>query len=265
MAHRCAHSESAQPSQGRNHCHMHFFSHKMTEMRKTLEFALALAVIAGLGRCASPPAPVELTREEITRRESVLSRQLMEEIASKFRPINDIELSVFLRKVGERIAKASPTTQNVPLGVFLLPDEGDRWTTFGVPGNRIYVSSHLVRALDHENTLAAVFALELAHLGNRHLAKRPHLTTDMTLTLEELKTSTRDATTVLYEAGYDPRGLDQLFAILGEHPQSGFSAMTLRALRAETRMTLVSLPPLRNPTIRTADFLRFKKRLEGRS
>lgn len=235
-------------------------------MRKPLIASVAvLGVCLAFTRCATPPQPAEMTREEIIRRENLLSQTLMEKVASKFHVIHDIELSVFLRSVAEKIAQASPTTRDTPIGVFLIQDEGNRWTTFGVPGNRLYVSVSLAKILEHENTLAAVLALELAHLGNRHLSMRPQISPDLSLTLEEQKASTRDATTALYTAGYDPRGIDELFVILGEHPQTGFSTEALRVLRAEARATTVSLPPLRNPTIRTADFLRFKKRLEGRS
>jgi hypothetical protein len=81
-------------------------------MRKLATAFLVLPWV--LTRCATPPPPAEMTREELIRRENLLSQTLMEKVASKFHVIHDLELSVFLRSVAEKVARASPNTRDTP-------------------------------------------------------------------------------------------------------------------------------------------------------
>lgn len=173
------------------------------------------------------------------------------------------------------------------MSVLLIHEVDSRARNFGIPGNRIYLSRPLIKVIDYENELAAAVAYELAHISNRTLVtrltkyrqlhggqKNPTVPLDTVplfgshgifeFTEDEYASVCESAVFLLYQAGFDPRGLVSLWTryenMGGKSP---FDKKTLSKLLDGTRMALTRSEPLINPVVRSNEFIEMKKRLEN--
>jgi predicted Zn-dependent protease len=241
---------------------------------------LACGALAG---CATTPAPVVLTPEEQVRQDVNTGLSLAQEFESRIPLKQDIEVSVYLRKLAQALADASPELSHAPLGVLLIDrGVGARWQSYALPGNRVYLPVSLLRQLQFENEIAAAIALELGHLLGRDALRRlaqlreaPETTSTVSLNQtfgengifafseEERSRAAERAVDILYRAGFDPRGLVGLLARYQERPElSPVDEGTLERLQEKTRQAIATRAPLRNPVVRSPAFIRIQKRIE---
>ena len=124
---------------------------------------LAYSVAAQAQTCLPPvalPAPTEpnIFSEE---QEVYLGDAIAEHIQKNYHVIEDVEVTAYLTRIGERLTKHLPLNR-LHFQFFLvdLPDAN----AFVLPGGRIFVSRKLVSAAQTEDELASVMAHELGHL-----------------------------------------------------------------------------------------------------
>lgn len=124
---------------------------------------LAYPVAAQQQTCLPPvtlPAPTEpnIFSEE---QEGYLGDAIAEHIQKNYHVIEDVEVTAYLTRIGERLTKHLPLNR-LHFQFFLvdLPDAN----AFVLPGGRIFVSRKLVSAAQTEDELASVMAHELGHL-----------------------------------------------------------------------------------------------------
>lgn len=75
----------------------------------------------------------------------------------------------YIRKIVERIVASLPPTYH-KFTVYVIDDPAVN--AFATPGGYIFVHTGLINALETEDQLAGVLSHELAHITNRHIAKR---------------------------------------------------------------------------------------------
>lgn len=125
--------------------------------------ALSFQLHAQEKDCLPPvalPAPTEanIFNDE---QETFLGEAIAEQIKRDYHIIDDVELTAYLSRIGERLAKHLPLTK-LRFQFFLvdLPDVN----AFVIPGGRIYVSRKLVAQAQSEDELAGVMSHEMGHL-----------------------------------------------------------------------------------------------------
>lgn len=256
--------------------------------------------MAVFSNCASapPPAPPITPAERIQRDQAVgagLARQLESQLKIK----QDKEVLLYLHDLAAKLSEATPELKSAAVGVLVVADRGARWRCYSIPGNRIYLSSGLLRHIEFENELAAVIAMELAHVLKRHVPLRieegrvSSQASDPAdyPSIEGLVPSSRGgaansvdffsptgvfafpdeyfleaadgAVDILYRAGFDPRGLVSLWDIYrSEVAHSPFEDDLLRKLTEKTRTVIAQHSPLRNPIVRSQAFLTIQKRMQ---
>lgn len=104
-----------------------------------------------------------------TAEEARIGRQMMNEIRTELDLVEDPAINAYVRALGARIATASDSGGS-PLQFFVLAD--DRINAFAMPGGYIGVHSGLITASTTESELGAVVAHEIAHITQRHIARR---------------------------------------------------------------------------------------------
>jgi WD40 repeat protein len=113
--------------------------------------------------CNPPVALPSATEPNIfsEEQEIYLGDAIAEHIQRNFRVIEDSDVTSYLTRIGERLAKHLPLNQ-LRFQFFLvnLPDAN----AFVLPGGRIFVSRKLVAAAQTEDELASVMAHEMGHL-----------------------------------------------------------------------------------------------------
>jgi predicted Zn-dependent protease len=246
--------------------------------------------------CSTTPPPRALRWDEQLRQDSRVGSLLVSRLESQLSLREDVEISVYFRRIAEHLSESTAELKASPVGVFVLRDTRGSWRNYSLPGNRVYLSAGLVRQLDFENELAGVIAFELAHIVNRHVIRRladtqgdslgeALLASDgtraeeasqsplnrveligpagmLTFSQEDLLKSAEVAVGILYRAGYDVRGLNALWArYRTAGNRSPYDPLTLERLADRTRQTIALFPPLRNPIVRSEEFLKIKERI----
>ncbi len=250
---------------------------------------LTLLILSG---CSTPPAPRPVRWDEQVRHDQAIGSALTPHLEKNLEFRNDLELSVYLRKMAQALADETPPLKDAPVGVFVVRESGGRWRSFSLPGNRVYLPAGLLRRLEYESELASMLAFELANLLNRHAVKRatrgqspfPVETSEvgsspvepvrepdllgpagiLSFSQDDLVASAQTAVGVLYRTGYDPRGMTSLWQRMAQDPEhSPFDAPTLERLIESTRQAIALNAPLRNPIVRSEEFLKIKQRIRS--
>ena len=90
-------------------------------------------------------------------------------IRSRMPLIEDTEINDYVTGVVDRIVKAMPP-QPFPFNVAIV--NNNAVNAFAGPAGYVFVFTGLVLQMEHESELAGVLAHELAHVSQRHIAKR---------------------------------------------------------------------------------------------
>lgn len=101
------------------------------------------------------------------QQEQELGEIVRQQMESRFRVIEEDQVTGYLKRVGARVSQHLPDT-----GLhyeFLLYDQPEI-QAFSMPGGRVYLSRKLVAYLRHEDELAGVLGHELGHLAARQQA-----------------------------------------------------------------------------------------------
>jgi predicted Zn-dependent protease len=247
---------------------------------------LLLSLVWG---CSTPPLPAPIRLEERIRQDNAVGQKLAGEIEPRLRLKNDVEVSVYLRRLAVRIAERSDELKDSPLGVLFVSAPG-QWRNFAIPGNRIYLSVELMRQLEFENEAAAAIAMELGHLISRDLVIRLERLSDtsradsslrgeaisgddgvpqffgpggaLNFSADENIRATETGINIMYQAGIDPRGMVRLLSRYMDHIQySPYDKQMLEKLLETSRQSIASFAPLRNPIVSSDSYEEIKKRI----
>jgi predicted Zn-dependent protease len=236
----------------------------------------------------------ERHREEVMTRQTRVTDaadDLHSIIEQRLSVRRDVDVEIALRAIALRVSKSSPRLREAPLGIFLIQAAEGLWQSAVLPDIRVYVSLPALKKMEAENEAAALIALELAHFQEKHLQDTlsERVAKDSSSSMEtlfrptvflqnlnyfgrsgvlkwnrsQMQKSIQTATELLYEAGYDPRGLTVLWMIHQEN--SSFSPYSKEELKDYLRWTyqaIARFPPLRNPVVDSEVFVEVRKGIE---
>jgi hypothetical protein len=134
-----------------------------------LRVCLLLLLVGGLftlpvgaqQKCQPPAPPVIPAGKNIftPQQEMDLGEVIAERIQRDYRVIQNEELTAYVRRIGERLARQLPTELRFQ---FFIYDQAEA-NAFTLPGGRVYVSRKLIAFARSEDELAGVLAHELGH------------------------------------------------------------------------------------------------------
>lgn len=228
-------------------------------------FALCkIAWIVGAG-CSLPERHVEMSLRERNDREQALGDRWAREIQGVVRTREDTVLEVRMQELSARLGLLvrpkilffSAATAKMISPVFVLP--GQRW----------YFSSRALQGLRYDNELVAAIAAAQGLSERVEQSLVPGILESMSseATLAVPVYSDSDwrmvnarMVNLLYQAGYDPRGVPQFWkkadsAWVGMPPDWGL------LLQEEAHAFISRKVPLLNPVVRTPEFGEIEKRL----
>ena len=121
--------------------------------------------------CATIYNPVIERNEFIlidTKSEVSLGQSLSQQIAREFKISDDVQLNSRLKKIGDRIARASDR-QDLEYRFFVIEDK--ELNAFAIPGGNVYVNSAILKVAN-DDELATVLSHEVGHIAARHSVKK---------------------------------------------------------------------------------------------
>lgn len=137
-------------------------------LRRTVALALALATApAPAADLPSLGGNVGGTLSASQERE--LGQQFLKKAHERLDFLQDPEVVGFVRAVGQRVA-AQADFHAYPFHFHVIDDPA--LNAFAVPGGQIFVHTGLIRTADNVDELAGVLAHEVAHITQRHIARR---------------------------------------------------------------------------------------------
>lgn len=162
---------------------------------RTVTAALALTTGAAVGAPALP-AMGDVANDALTvAQERDVGRQMMAEVYRRLPLLEDPEATAYIQDLGRRLATHSDAPQ-LDYRFFIV--DSPSINAFAMPGGYIGVNSGLIISARSESELAGVLAHEIAHVTQRHLARRVEAAQRMTvpnmaLLLASILLSTQDA------------------------------------------------------------------------
>jgi predicted Zn-dependent protease len=193
--------------------------------------ALAWLALATSFACAPTPSPLAPP----SRRPVVLSTEYDDqrageegkgEVAAALGLVRDSKVQTLVDAIGKRLlAHAPPRTFTYTFGVV------DQWppNAFTLPGGAVYVSRGLLVLSSSEDELANVLAHEIMHAAARHAAARQQVAGGMNpfamaftspaylaaYSRDQEREADRGGQSMAAAAGYDPAGMNDFLASLG--------------------------------------------------
>lgn len=137
-------------------------------MRTTplIAYVLTCVLLLGLPGQASAALFGEITIKD----EIELGREFDQKVREQMPVLDDPMISSYVADVVKRIVDAMPNKLPYPVTTTVINNRS--MNAFAIPGGYVYVFTGLIMGLDNEDELAAVLCHELAHVSQRHVAKR---------------------------------------------------------------------------------------------
>lgn len=197
-------------------------------------FALSVAVLAG---CASSGVNRGQLNLISLQEEWQLGQQLEADVARQLPLVEDRAALAYVNSVGQRIVRQTEMAQ-LPWKFHIVANK--EVNAFNIPGGHVYVNSGLIESADTVGEFAAVLAHEISHGVSRHgteqlsrahginaigsvlLGQNPRVYQQIlaqVLAQGSMARFSRSAENeadrlgvrYMYEAGYDPRGMVEMF------------------------------------------------------
>jgi hypothetical protein len=240
-------------------------------------FAAALGMLGLCAGCITAP-PKKQSAVEKAREETVIGAELEHQFRAQLKTRTDPVVEKYLDGLAALLAEPMGDPRLTGVNVAVIQDRGGQWRTYSLPGRRVYFSLGLLQRLTFDNEVAAVIALEYGHLiqshALNHLKKQRNQSHSsqqvdffspegiFSFDAEEIKLSIKSGIEVLYKAGFDIRGMLQIWSVLAANPShSPLPPNVLSELSDYTRTVISRYAPLRNPIVSTEDFQSVHKRI----
>ena len=133
----------------------------------------SLALVLALALASPPPLAVPPARADFfsfgIKEEKELGDKFNVLIRSKLPMVEDSEVVDYVRGIVERLSHTMPP-QPWKFNVAVVKDNAVN--AFAAPAGYVFVFTGLILGMEHESEVAGVLAHELAHVSQRHIAKR---------------------------------------------------------------------------------------------
>lgn len=245
--------------------------------------------------CTTPVKPVLINKEEVLKKDQSLWEAVSRNFEPQLKVKKDTEISVYLRKVAQNLVDSSQDLKGSPVGIWLIHSKNGKWMSYNLPKSRVYLPIEILRELQYENEVASLIAIQLGHLvkgqTQNHIKQSSQYREWEQAELEkltekeghpahpkldyfgpsgvfvyseaELGNALQAAVEILYQAGYDPRGVISVYEKLKKYSNhSPYEVSTIEKLLEQARGEIAAYAPLRNPIVRSQSFLNVQKRLE---
>jgi predicted Zn-dependent protease len=144
----------------------------MTSSRNNWLFLICATLVTGAAQ-AEPIVLPDLGSAGLgtisSAEEAAIGRNIIAQLHDAGLIVDDPELTDYIRDVGFRLVGAADT-RGQSFNFYIIRD--DAVNAFALPGGHIGINTGLIRRTESESELASVLAHEIAHVTQRHVARR---------------------------------------------------------------------------------------------
>ena len=133
---------------------------------------LLLLTLALFGSACATATPIADTVFPINQ-ENELGKQMSVEIEKELKILDNPAITKWIKDLGNRVAASA--RKDIPKGIqftFKVVDDDATVNAFALPGGYIYMYTGLLKKASNEAEIVAVLGHEVAHVTQRHIAKR---------------------------------------------------------------------------------------------
>ena len=210
-------------------------------------------------------------------------------LRSGIRPLRAAETKIYLESLASSLHWGVSDFSWVKPDVELFRPLGKFFRNFSLPDGlsskrQIFLSTSLLKQIEYENELVGTLAVEIFHLRHKTWFQRAWqvLQVDPKYDFKNFYSvrqnsinqgilagwnqmeidAFRSSVQVLYQSGYDPRGVVSLLQIYKKNVDwSPFDEKLVDVMIEVVRKEIAGFPPLRNPVIQSNRFLKIKERI----
>lgn len=247
----------------------------------------SLFVFFAISGCSVPKPKPKITAQEQAQQDTRWGQEVWHRFKPDLKIKKDDVVQKYLDGIALRLIQHHGELKYTKPQTYLFQSTEDQhgFLTLGagIPGTWLCVDVELLKSLRYENEIAAVLAMQMGMLSNKLLAKKLNVgffyespdqwkkELDQQLakrawfgsngvfsfTQDELINAIKPAVEMLYQSGYDPRGLTELWK-----KQEELTDTKLVGYLEKTRSELSLYVPLRNPVVRTPEFVALQRRIK---
>jgi len=191
--------------------------------------------------------------------------------------IKDKELTKYVNNLAVNLAADNDILLALDVNVFLVDDVGEKnLYNAAFPDGHLYLSNTILSKLSYENEVAAFIAIQFGHILNRSFVRKASFEDEQTTdsdqminnyfhyTEDQMQATIDEAILILYQKGYDPRGIGGFFKeYLVQNDKVKYPKEVIQNWINYTYLRIATYPPLINPVITTKEFTDIKKKLKN--
>lgn len=184
-------------------------------------------------------------------------KQLIEAVERRVHVVREPEVEMGLVRILQKVSHHSKVLLTHGANSQSLPQ------SFALPNGTVLVAIQALKRLEYENEVAGLFAVvtSYAELGNAWRSSNPG--DAFVFTYDDHVKATQQAIQKLYVSGYDPRGVLKVWQDWGAHlKEQNLQEWETRDLQAMCFTEIARLSPLKNPIVRSNDFVEIQKRIK---
>jgi predicted Zn-dependent protease len=238
---------------------------------------LALAVLAGaslfLSSCITAPPKGPNLIEQV-KEENQVGSGLAQKFERKLKFESDPLVDPYLERIEQALIVASRDPRLQGTAVAIIDDKASQWRSFSLPGRGVYLSLGFLKKMRSDNEVAALLAVQLGHIQARHVLNHLKASKEKTpnffgpeglfnYTEAELDEAIQKGVDLMYKSGFDARGMVSTWETERKYASHSFySVALLDELIQNSRDAVSNYPPLRNPIVKSREFMKIKKRVQ---
>ncbi len=238
-------------------------------MQWSFRFVFFMFFIVMLG-CSTPPPPPALRIEEqiLADNRTLATYQERVEAGLKRRKPSAL-IQTYLEQLSKKLISSHSEYRGVVFKVELHDASSALKGSFlSFPGSVIWVPIQYLKECEYENELASAIAYQMSLVIQRVLAKNydPQSGTSNLeqLTRGERAEVIRSTVELLYQAGFDPRGVGEFLKRFHEdYRVNRLSSLEIELDLKEAQRARSFMVPLRHPVVRSDAFLLMKKEVQS--
>jgi hypothetical protein len=234
-------------------------------MKRVTPYFASLLLLAIAGCTSVPETLQEKGIERISQLPNSARAKIQISLKKSFAVVGAPEVHRYLSQVALRLLK--PLDKNLsPKIQMVSSNEQESPKLWIIPPDMGFVDQRILKSLEFENEIAALLAFNWERTQDiefekRFIAELDQVSPDFRKIYqfsenEDLK-AVEGAVDILYNAGYDPRGLISVF-----NRKTSVNKDRSVVLQDKARRTIAFYKPLINPTVRSQEFYQMRKKLD---